>query len=178
MKIRTVVIFLALTALLAPVALTAAGVSSWNPVFSKDGRTLYFLSARDEEKTQLWSLNLVAGGEAQQVTELERGVDQLNFSSDEKKLLLVLRDEDKSEPLVEGSNPWVIDRLDFKKDAAGTYLDRLRTHIYIYDLDSIELTQITSGDFDDSDPAWPRYSAPQRLSAITGGLANLVYTGF
>ncbi|MDH3788896.1 MAG: S9 family peptidase [Xanthomonadales bacterium] len=136
------------------VALTAAGVSSWSPVFSKDGRTLYFLSARDEQKTQLWSLNLVAGGEAQQVTELERGVDQINFSSDEKKLLLVLRDEDQSEPLVEGSNPWVIDRLDFKKDAAGTYLDRLRTHIYIYDLATKQLTQITSGDFDDSDPAW------------------------
>ena len=138
----------------SPVALTAAGVSSWSPVFSKDGKKLYFLSSRGEEKTQLWSLNLAAGGEAQQVTELERGVDQLNFSSDEKKLLLVLRDEDTSEPLVEGSNPWIIDRLDFKKDAAGTYLNRLRTHIYIYDLATKELTQITSGDFDDSEPAW------------------------
>lgn len=138
----------------SPVALTAAAVSSWSPVFSKDGKMLYFLSTRDEEKTQLWSLNLAAGGEAQQVTELERGVNQLNFSSDQGKLLLVLRDENKSEPLVEGSNPWIVDRLDFKKDATGTYLDRLRTHIYIYDLASKELTQITSGDFDDSDPAW------------------------
>lgn len=109
-----------------PVPLSAAGVSSGEPVFSKDGKTLYFLSARDEQKSQLWSLNLETGGEAQQVTELERGVDQINFSADEKKLLLVLRDEDNSEPLVEGSNPWVIDRLDFKKDEDGTYLDRLR----------------------------------------------------
>jgi len=137
-----------------PVALTAAAVSSWSPVFSMDGKTLYFLSERAEKKTQLWSLNLVAGGEAQQVTELERGVKQLNFSADQKKLLLVLKDEDKSEPLVEGSNPWVIDRLDFKKDETGTYLNRLRTHIYIYNLANEELTQITAGDFDDSDPAW------------------------
>ena len=47
----------------APIALTAAAVSSWSPVFSEDGKKLYFLSARGEEKTQLWSLNLVAGGE-------------------------------------------------------------------------------------------------------------------
>ena len=58
----------------SPVALSAAGVSSWQPVFSKDGKILYFLSARDEQKSQLWSLNLENGGEAQQVTELERGV--------------------------------------------------------------------------------------------------------
>lgn len=137
-----------------PVPLSAAGVSSGEPVFSKDGKTLYFLSARDEQKSQLWSLNLETGGEAQQVTELERGVDQINFSADEKKLLLVLRDEDDSEPLVEGSNPWVIDRLDFKKDEDGTYLDRLRRHVYIYDIAEKQLTQISSGDFDDSDPAW------------------------
>lgn len=137
-----------------PIALTAATVSSRQPVFSKNGKTLYFLSARDEQKTQLWALNLGIGGEAQQVTEFERGVDRIRFSSDQKKLLLVLQDEDNSEPLVEGSDPWVIDRLDFKKDAAGTYLNRLRTHIYIYDLATKELTQITSGDFDDSEPAW------------------------
>ena len=138
----------------SPLALSAAGVSSSQPAFSRDGKKLYFLSARDEQKTQLWSLNLETGGEAQAVTELERGIDQLNFSSDEKKLLLVLRDEDKSKPLVEGSNPWVIDRVDFKKDEKGSYLNRLRRHIYVYDIAGKQLTQITSGDFDDSDPAW------------------------
>ncbi|MDA0707346.1 MAG: S9 family peptidase [Proteobacteria bacterium] len=137
-----------------PVPLTADGVSSSEPQFSNDGKTLYFLSARNEQETQLWKLDLVLGGEARQLTELERGVDQINFSSDETKMLVVLKDEDKSEPLVEGSNPWVIDRLDFKKDAPGTYLDRLRNHVYIYDLNSKELVQITSGDFDDSGPVW------------------------
>jgi len=34
------------------------------------------------------------------------------------------------------------------------YLDRRRTHFYVIDVASKKLTQITSGDFDDEDPAW------------------------
>ena len=49
--------------------------------------------------------------------------------------------------------PWVIDRLQFKMDEMG-YLDRRRTHLYVFDLAARTLTQITSGDFDDSEPAW------------------------
>ena len=137
-----------------PVAMTAGDVSSRQPVFSKDGKTLFFLSSRYEKKSQIWSLNLELGGEAQQVTEFERGINQIKFSSDQKKLLLVLRDKDESEPLVEGSKPWVIDRLNFKKDADGTYLNRLRNHIYIFNIATKQLQQITSGDFDDAQPAW------------------------
>jgi dipeptidyl aminopeptidase/acylaminoacyl peptidase len=138
----------------APVAMTSGEVSSSQPVFSKDGKTLFFLSSRYEKKSQVWSLSLESGGEAQQVTDFERGVNGINFSSDQKRLLLVLRDEDKAEPLVEGSKPWVIDRLNFKKDADGTYLNRLRNHIYILEIATGQLTQITSGDFDDSQPVW------------------------
>jgi len=136
-----------------PIPMTSASVSSSVPVFSKDGNTLYYLSARGEQKSQVWSLDLVAGGEGQQLTDIERGIKQINFSSDEEKLLLVLRDEDTSEPLVEGSKPWVVDRLQFKADYTG-YLNRLRNHIYVYDIGSKQLEQITSGDFDDSQPAW------------------------
>lgn len=137
----------------APIPLTSASHSSRQPVFSLDGKTLYFLSARDEQPTQMWSLDLENGGEAVAITDLDRGVSQINFSSDQKKLLLVLRDEDTSEPLVKGSDPWVVDRLQFKADYRG-YLDHRRDHIYVYDIDSAQLTQITSGDFDDSAPAW------------------------
>src|ERR1700726_3002204 len=49
--------------------------------------------------------------------------------------------------------PWVIDRLQFKVDEVG-YLDRRRTHLYLFDLAAKSLTQITSGDYDDADPAW------------------------
>ena len=47
----------------------------------------------------------------------------------------------------------MIDRLQFKEDYTG-YLDHRRNHIYVYDLESKKLTQVTSGDYDDSSPAW------------------------
>jgi Tol biopolymer transport system component len=50
--------------------MTSAFFSSRQPVFSQDGKTLYFLSSRHEQKSQLWSLNLETGGEAQQITQL------------------------------------------------------------------------------------------------------------
>ncbi|MEE8584271.1 MAG: S9 family peptidase, partial [Acidobacteriota bacterium] len=53
----------------------------------------------------------------------------------------------------EKPQPWVIDRLQFKRDNIG-YLDRRRTHLYVFDLESKKLTQITSGDYEDRDPAW------------------------
>lgn len=137
-----------------PIPMTSASVSSSHPVFSKDGKKLYYLSARGEQKNQVWSLDLIAGGEGQQVTDIKRGIKQINFSSDEEKLLLVMKDEDTSKPLVEGSNPWVVDRLQFKQDSAGGYLNRQRNHLYIYNIKSKQAEQITSGDFDDSQPAW------------------------
>jgi len=49
--------------------------------------------------------------------------------------------------------PWVVDRIQFKEDYTG-YLDRRRNHIYIYDLETEKLTQVTSGDYDDSNGVW------------------------
>jgi dipeptidyl aminopeptidase/acylaminoacyl peptidase len=49
--------------------------------------------------------------------------------------------------------PWVIDRLYFKEDTIG-YLDRRRTHLYVFDLASKGMTEVSSGDYDDTAPAW------------------------
>src|SRR6202034_3580296 len=61
------------------------------------------------------------------------------------------RDAKAKKPKIPG--PWVIDRLQFKQDRIG-YLDHRRSHLYIFDVASKALRQITSGDFDDSEPAW------------------------
>jgi dipeptidyl aminopeptidase/acylaminoacyl peptidase len=145
------------------IPLTAEKEGSWAPKWSKDGKWLYFLSARGEDKTQLWKLDMVHGGEAIQVTRMkERGVSSIKFSSDEKKLLMVLHDLDPEEIKAKQDTayekpkykaPYVIDRLQFKKDYVG-YLNHQRDHIYIYDIPSQTLTQITSGDFDDASPDW------------------------
>jgi dipeptidyl aminopeptidase/acylaminoacyl peptidase len=139
-----------------PIPMTAEVVSSRAPTFSRDGKRLYFVSARNDGESQVWFLDLVNGGEAQKLTDLDRGIGAINFSRDEKKLLLTLKDpdpdEDSEKKWIKGK-PWVIDRIQFKEDYTG-YLDRRRDHIYVYDIESKKLTQVTSGDYDDSNPAW------------------------
>ncbi|MEE9229796.1 MAG: S9 family peptidase [Acidobacteriota bacterium] len=144
-----------------PIPMTSESVSSSAPTWGAEGRFLYFLSARDGGKSQVWALDLEHGGEARQVTDLEQGAGSIEWSPDGKKLALVIRDADPEEADKEKNGkqgakvvkPWVIDRLQFKLDYVG-YLDRRRRHIYVYDVESKQLTQITSGDYDDSAPKW------------------------
>ena len=136
-----------------PIAFTEPDHSSWHPVFSRDGSALYFLSDREGTSPQVWRKCLSEGMGAKRLTSIDAGVTNIRFSSDETKLLLVQQDKDRTQPLVEGSDPWVIDRLSFKKDYVG-YLGQRREHVYVYDLNSLALKQITFGDFDDGQPAW------------------------
>ena len=151
-----------------PVSMTAEGVSSSHPRWSPDGKFLAFLSARHEGKTQIWLLNRL-GGEAQRLTDTPQSVDDFAWSPDSRRLVVILRDpsteeleaaknkDDKDatdkEKKPKTQKPWVIDRLQFKEDEVG-YLDRRRTHLYTFDLAAKSLTQVTSGDYDDSEPAW------------------------
>ena len=157
------------------IPLTAEGVSSSHPRWSPDGKYLAFLSARHEGKTQVWLLNRT-GGEAQQLTDTPQAVDNFVWSPDGQRLCLILRDatseeleaakerepekegvdeksKDAKEKKPKAQKPWVIDRLQFKVDEVG-YLDHRRTHLYTFDVATKSLTQITSGDYDDSDPVW------------------------
>jgi len=150
-----------------PISLTAEGVSSSHPRWSPDGKYLAFLSARNNGKTQVWLLNRL-GGEAAHLTDVPQGVDDFEWSPDSTRLVLILRDpkpedleaakdKDKDKPAAAAKPktppPFVIDRLQFKRDTVG-YLDRRRTHLYVFDVASKKSTQVTSGDFDDSEPAW------------------------
>jgi len=153
------------------IPLTAEDASSSHARWSPDGKYIAFLSARKEGKTQVWLLNRL-GGEAQRLTDAVQEVDNFVWSPDGKRLVLVLRDpspeeleaaKDKEEVQPKDSGdkeekskaqkPWIIDRLQFKEDEIG-YLDRRRTHLYTFDLASKAVTQVTSGDYDDSEPAW------------------------
>src|SRR5262249_775835 len=88
-----------------------------------------------------------------------------DWSPDGSRILLIVQDpspedmeKDEKEPAKAGPKtqpPWVIDRLQFKEDTIG-YLDRRRTHLYVFDLATRTTAQITSGDFDDSQPVWSR----------------------
>ena len=152
-----------------PVALTAEGVSSSHGRWSPNGHFIAFLSARDEGKTEVWLLNRL-GGESERLTETPQDVEDFVWSPDSNRLALVLRDASPEELEAakagkderggasdkvkkKAQKPWVLDRLQFKMDEVG-YLDRRRTHLYVIELAGKGLKQVTSGDFDDSEPAW------------------------
>lgn len=144
----------------APTPMTRKGSSASSPKWSPDGGKLSFLSARDGGKTQVWALDLTAGGEAVQVTRSEEGVSGYEWAPDGRRLVLIIKDpapeKDPAAKTKAGADipePWVIDRLQFKRDYVG-YLDRRRNHLYTYDLATGKTNQITSGDYDDSQPAW------------------------
>ncbi len=138
------------------VAITGKGYTASEPRWSPDNKYLTFLASKGgDEKTQVWQSNRL-GGDAEVLTKIPQGVSSHAWAPVGNRLLLVLTDP-KPEELTEDkkddkkAKPFIIDRRQFKQDYVG-YLDRYRDHIYsLVPGDSIP-TQLTSGDFDDSDP--------------------------
>jgi dipeptidyl aminopeptidase/acylaminoacyl peptidase len=158
-----------------PERLTHTGSAS-APRFSPDGRFLAFVSDRHiaggptpqkiSERGQVLLLPL-AGGEAFPVTALKEGVDSFRWAPDSRRLVVVSRDARADEPeRKEGEEPAaapiVLTRLQHKRDGAG-WLDLRRRHLYLVSLDPAiekpgravgDAKVLTSGPFDDGDPAW------------------------
>jgi dipeptidyl aminopeptidase/acylaminoacyl peptidase len=145
-----------------PIPLTAEGVSSGHARWSPDGKYLAFTSARNGGKSEVWLLNRL-GGEAVKLTDIAQGVDDFEWSPEGGRMVLALhdpkpedaeaKDGEKAPAKPKTQPPYVIDRLQFKRDTVG-YLDRRRTHLYVFDVEKKTTTQITSGDYDDGQPAW------------------------
>ncbi len=155
-----------------PIPMTMEGLSAGSPEWSPDGKWLSFAASRNDEEQQVWALDR-RGGEARQLTSVEQGIDDFEWSPDGRRLLLSITDEelpwepgdttdaeaddeaagDDAAPDEDGPRPAVIDRLQFKRDYRG-YLDRRRTHLYVWELETESLTQITDGDYDDAGAAW------------------------
>ena len=117
--------------------LTTGDDSDYNPLFSEDNETIYFLSGRDKGK-KLWSLSIY-GGEAKEVHEFENGISSLQWidknhiaysSSDGKTLYEQAKEKDKDNVVVvEDSVHWTPSR------------------IYSFDLEEKEISRLTDNDF-------------------------------
>lgn len=147
----------------AAVQLTASPKPETRPRFSPDGRYLAFLSGRDGKKTQVWLLDR-RGGEAVKLTDYKADVSELAWSPDGKRLALIVGDvdpDDQDDEKAAGEKtgaaktpkPIVIRRLQFLRDGEG-FLRDLHQHLYVFDVAAKSGVQITSGPYDDTEPAW------------------------
>ncbi len=148
-----------------PLRLTASPKPESHPRFSPDGRYLAFLSGRDGKKSQVWLLDR-RGGEAVRLSDYKADVSDLAWSPDGKRLALVVGDVDPDDPenaddkagggkpeTEKTPKPIVIHRLQFLRDGEG-FLRELRQHLYVLDVASKASVQVTSGPYDDNEPAW------------------------
>jgi len=146
------------------VQLTNSSDSENAPRWSPDGKYISFTSSRPGKAkgNQVWVLDR-RGGEGRQLTEVKGSrISDYQWSPDSKKLLLVMRESDDPEADNEAPKPGVppkppkpivIDRYHFKQDIQGYLGISKRSHIYLFDLATNKLEQITKDDkFDESNP--------------------------
>ncbi len=144
------------------VQLTNSDEDESTPRFSPDNKYISFLSSRsfdedkDDEKNdeaQLWLMNRL-GGEATKITDVKNDIEDYVWSPDGKKILLVMSDIDYSDTAESGNRlPYVITRYHFKQDIEG-YLDNRKTHLYLLDVDTHNIDTLTSGNYNEEQPAW------------------------
>jgi len=152
------------------------------PRFSPDGRTLAFLSDRRlyvedlpgappaEEREDGMQVHLlpVEGGEARRLTDLPRGVVDLAWSPDGRRLVVVTasigatREEDarlrRRELRRDPSRPPTsdyryLDRLQYLYNGRG-FVENQVTHLWLVDVETGDARRLTDGRSSDSSPAW------------------------
>jgi Tol biopolymer transport system component len=139
-----------------PLPMTVEGKSAGSPQWSPDGRYLTFTASRDGGKSQVWALDR-RGGEAFALTDVKQGVSGYVWSPDGTRLLLTIRDAEEEDPEKKENapqDPWVVDRLQFKRDGVGYLTGDRHTHLYVFDLATKGLRQLTTGRWDEGQPAW------------------------
>lgn len=145
----------------ALIKLTRGTGKDTSPRWSPNGEALAFLTDRWGQ-TQIAMINL-AGGEAQQITDLKDGVQEFEWTSSGRGFLFLGKASDdntfthqsdesgKSDEADDGNEPRRITTLAHRMDGAG-YRDERRNHVGIALL-SGRIVQMTTGDFDHAQPA-------------------------
>ncbi|HEX6946625.1 MAG TPA: S9 family peptidase [Acidimicrobiia bacterium] len=134
-----------------------SGPSDFMPRVSPDGKRLAFLRIPEGKKAAQVAVMPLDGGEARLVTDLEFGIEALEWSPDGTMLAVVgvtpidewsALDEDER-----SRRPRRMTSIPFRYDNMGWTHDR-RRHIWLVPSDDGEARCITEGDWDEGSPAW------------------------
>ncbi len=130
--------------------------ADFRPRWSPDGKTLIFLSSR-AEGVQIWEMP-VDGGEPTQLTHFYTGVSNAECSPDGKRIAftsMVLpecgADNDCNKEILESMKngplqAHMADHLLFRH--WNFWKDGKRTHLFVFDKETEEITDLTPGDYD------------------------------
>lgn len=133
------------------VQLTNSPEGESSPRFSPDGKYISFVASRSG-KSQVYLLDR-RGGEGIKLTDAKGDLGSYSWSPDSKKLLLVMKDPaDTSASNI--PKPYVINRYQFKQDIFGYRYDTGRNHLYIFDIATKKIEQITNGKYEEGDAKW------------------------
>jgi dipeptidyl aminopeptidase/acylaminoacyl peptidase len=143
--------------------LTYSPEGEGSPRFSPDGKYISYTSSRGVPSgrgSQVFLLDR-NGGEPWKLTDVNGGVGGYEWSPDGKRLVLTVQDPDPDAnrpPAADSArslpaSPVVIDRYQFKQDGQGYLRDR-RTHLYLFDVESKKIDQLTTGRYNENNPSW------------------------
>ena len=133
------------------------GNADGSPRFSPNGSLLAFLRSRQPgEPRQIWVMN-ADGGEAKQLTDAPKGVQDFAWSPDGARVVFCA-DTEPAAGAAAGSQaggPRVVEvnRIRYRHDLQGWRGDA-HYHLFVAEPESGEVTQITRGDWDDYGPVW------------------------
>jgi dipeptidyl aminopeptidase/acylaminoacyl peptidase len=149
--------------------------SNNTPRWSADGRYLYFLSTRVDDKPQVFRLNS-AGGDAKQITSFATGISDFVLSPDGNTVALIVsvfpsctdmacnekRLKERAEDPVKVR---VITEMPFRRWDSWT--DGQRNHIFVMPAAGGAATDLTPGDVDS--PIWPGEQGSEELAFAPDG---------
>lgn len=133
------------------------------PCWSPDGRTIAFLSNRQDEKQMQIHLISLSGGEARPLTDLKGQFGSMEWSPDGRTLLCTFlkpdpaaleREADEQKKKLGIVARHITTRTFFKLDGAG-YLPDERWHIWRIDAQNGKAAQLTDSPIhDEANPSW------------------------
>ena len=144
-----------------PRRFTVGDYGDTSPRWSPDGRRIAFVSDRSDS-SQIWLIP-IDGGEAQQLTDFQEGnLGSLAWSPDGTKIAFSFRPKPPADRKAEREArekehrsypPRVIRRAGYREDGVG-YNGGERWHLQTVSVETGNVKQLTSEDYDDYSPAW------------------------
>ena len=140
---------------------TSGPKSDTSPRWSPKGDRVAFLSERGKDRTQMFLISM-AGGEAVQLTTRKDGVGDPQWSPDGRWIAFAGLEpkqgqtegaDVKEDAPEEKSDVRVITNIRYKMNGRGFLPDR-RSQIFVLDVESKALTQVTKGEYDCREPEW------------------------